>query len=446
MIHKFLENIEKNKLFHKDEKVLLALSGGMDSVVMAHLFHMAGFHFSFAHCNFQLRGKASDEDEKFVEALAREFQVKCFSKSFDTLAYAAQQGISTQMAARDLRYEWFEELRSGLGFNYIATGHHKDDHSETVLVNMIRGTGLAGLQGIRLKRGYIIRPLWDFTRKEISRYCNEHEIRYREDATNEETKYIRNKIRHQVVPHLKEINPSFNDSMVKLSSLAEQTNQLLHYLLEKESGNFVKEKGGKLWIDISRLQRYPSVALILYQLLHPYGFQGAMIEEIAHSLEGQPGKKLYSATHLCLRDRQHLIVSPYEQKTDFPRKQIGRNTQEVRFPGGKLQLYLHDAFAIEQIRKDQNIVYLDVDKLQFPLTLRNFEDGDYFYPFGMSGKKKLSDFFVDEKVPLTNKKNIGLLCSGEDIVWVIGMRADERYRITKPVGKVLEINFISHLE
>lgn len=446
MINRFLENIEKNKLFHKDEKVLLAVSGGMDSVVMAHLFHMAGFHFSFAHCNFQLRGMESDEDERFVEALARNFQVQCFSKSFDTLGYSAQRGISTQMAARDLRYEWFEELRTGMGFTYIATGHHKDDHSETVLVNMVRGSGLSGLQGIKQKRGNIIRPLWDFTRKEIRQYCNEREIHYREDASNEEIKYIRNKIRHQVIPHLKEINPSFNDSMVKLSSIAEQTGELLHYLLEKEYDDFVKIEGSKMYIDIKRLQRYPSVSLVLYQLLHPYGFQGVVVDQIIGSLTGQPGKKFFSAGHVCLRDRQYLIVFPLEQKADLPQIQIDKNTREVNFSEGKLQLILHEGFRIEQLRKEPSVAYLDFNKLQFPLTLRTFKEGDFFHPFGMSGKKKLSDYFVDEKVPLTDKKDKWLLCNGEDIVWVIGMRADERYRIPKSVGKVLEVKFISHLE
>ena len=446
MIHSFLENIENNKLFDKSDKVLLAVSGGMDSVIMAHLFSQAGLNFSIAHCNFQLRGEASDEDEKFVEGLARNFQVQYFSKSFDTLAYAAQQGISTQMAARELRYGWFEELRKTNGFSYIATGHHKDDHSETVLINMVRGTGLSGLQGIRKKWGHIIRPLWDFTRKEISQYCNESEIQYREDTTNMETNYIRNKIRHQVIPHLKEINPSFNDSMVKLSSIAEQTGELLHYLLEKQFELFVKKKEQKLWIEINRLQLLPCASLVLYHLLNPYGFQGAVVDEIIGSLAGQPGKKFFSASHLCLRDREYLMVSPLEQKADFQQIPIDKLAGEVSFPEGKLQLFLHEAFRIEQIKKEHNVAFLDAEKLQFPITLRTLKEGDYFYPFGMSGKKKLSDYFVDEKVPLTGKQNKWLLCIGEDIVWVIGMRTDERYRITQPVCKALEVKFIPQLK
>ncbi|TVQ18298.1 MAG: tRNA lysidine(34) synthetase TilS [Bacteroidetes bacterium] len=446
MIDRFLENIEKNKLFNANEKILLAVSGGMDSVVMAHLFHQAGFLFSLAHCNFQLRGEESDKDERFVEELARNFHVQCFTKSFDTLVYSDQQGISTQMAARELRYGWFEELRKTNGFSYISTGHHKDDHSETILINMVRGSGLTGLQGIRQKWGHVIRPLWDFTRKEIGQYCNEHDINFREDATNEQTKYVRNKIRHQVIPHLKEINPSFNDSMVKLSSIAEQTGELLHYLLEKEFELFVEKNDQKLRIEINRLQRLPCVSLVLYHLLNPYGFQGAVVDEIIGSLAGQPGKKFFSASHLCLRDREYLMVSPLEPKADFQQIPIDELAGEVSFAEGKLQLVLHEAFRMNQIKKEHNVAFLDADKLQFPLTLRAFKEGDYFYPFGMSGKKKLSDYFVDEKVALTDKQNKWLLCSGEDIVWVIGMRTDERYRISLPVCKVLEVKFIPHVK
>lgn len=443
MIERFIENIESSGLIYQHDKLLLTVSGGVDSVVMVYLFKAAGYEFSIAHCNFKLRGEESDNDELFVKELAKESGVVFFAKSFDTYNYARKKGISVQMAARILRYQWFEDIRQKNRFSYICVGHHKDDNAETVLINLIRGTGLAGLQGIREKRSFVVRPMWIFSRNEIERFAVEHKLDFRDDSSNNDTKYIRNKIRHRVLPVLREINPSINESFSKLSKIIRNTDALLSYFIAKDAPGFVKQVNDKTEIDILSLSKYPSVEFILYELLKDFGFQSAVVENISLSLESQPGKMFYSPTHVCLKDRNKLVISPVKDYTDEI-IEVTREQKEVLTSTGTFLFTYHTDFMLENLSGDSLDAFIDLSKIVFPLVLRHVNDGDYFYPIGMSGKKKISDYLTDRKIPLTEKGDVWLLCSNEKIIWVVGMRPDERFKVKNSSRQVLGIKFIPY--
>lgn len=445
MIDRFKENLEKSGLINRKDKLLLTVSGGVDSVVMVHLVKAAGFNFSIAHCNFKLRGEESDNDELFVKNLALEAGVSFFSKSFDTYRYARQKGISIQMAARDLRYQWFEEVRKKNNFSFICVAHHKDDNAETVLINIIRGTGLAGLQGIREKRSFVLRPMWIFSRNEIERYAIEKKLGFRDDSSNNDTKYIRNKIRHRVLPVLREINPSINESFSRLSKIMRNTDTLLHYFIEKDTPDFVTKASDKIEIDIKILTNYPSVEFILYELLKDYGFQPAVVENISLSLDSQPGKRFYSPTHVCLKDRDKLVVSPVKDQSGEI-LEVAMGQSEVLSSTGRFVFTYFSDFMLENLSGDSLEAFVDLSKIAFPMVIRHVKEGDFFYPIGMSGKKKLSDYLTDKKIPLTEKSDVWLICSGEKIVWVVGMRPDERFKVKNTSRNVLGIKFIPYFE
>ncbi len=438
---KFTQHILRNKLFHPHEKILLAVSGGMDSVVMAHLFNAADYHFDIAHCNFKLRGSGSDQDEVFVRDLASRLGKEFFTQSFDTKTFAKEKSVSIQMAARELRYAWLESIREQQGFDWIATAHQSDDNTETILYNLVRGTGLKGLQGIPLKNGKIIRPLLNFSREEIEWFVKNNSLEYREDLSNREDKYIRNKIRNKIVPLLKEINPSLNKSFQELSQISTKTYGLLEYFVQRDFKNNVYEKDGKIYIPVKFLLQYPEREIIIYELLKDFGFQSPEIEDIALSLEKHPGKLFFSKDHVCLKDRDHLIIS---RKASDEKKEIliHSDQKETWFSDWLIRMRIVDIEDITDFRADSNIAYLDFSLLKFPLKLRNPEDGDFFIPFGMSGKKKISDFLTDLKIPRTEKKNIWLLTSDDRIAWVVGLRIDNRYRVKKTTKNVLEIKLL----
>ena len=441
MITQFVKNIEKTKLFGPDQSVILAVSGGMDSVVMAHLFYRSGYQFALAHCNFKLRGNDSELDELFVKELADKLNVPFYCKSFNTKLFAKTQKVSIQMAARDLRYRWFEELRKSEGYNYVATAHHKNDLAETVLINLARGTGLRGLKGVPMKGDGIIRPLLIFERKEIEAFVNDNELKYREDSTNKEEKYLRNKIRHQVVPVFEEINPSFIANIEELSRIVYGNQSLLDSMIDQVLGKYVKKEGDTVRIPIDVLSAYAARDVLLFELLREYGFQPSVVSDIAESLEGQAGKIFYSSSHSCLKDRDYLIISTQkEPKAD--EYSVNFNQKDIIIPGAKLIFSYHKDFSLSQIIADNNTAFMDADKLRYPLVLRKPRHGDYFLPLGMSGKKKISDFLTDVKIPRTEKKNIWLLTSDDKIAWVVGFRIDNRFRVKKTTQRVLEIKLL----
>ncbi len=415
-------------------KLLLAVSGGVDSVVLAHLCHEAKLDFAIAHCNFNLRGEESDGDESFVVDLADFLDVEVFTQSFDTEKYASNSGISIQMAARDLRYEWFEELRGSLHFDYILTAHHANDNLETFLINLLRGTGPEGLSGIGNGKKNIVRPLLPFSRKEIENYAREKKLKWREDSSNELDKYTRNKIRHQIVPVMEEMNPQLLDSFAKTQEHLKECIDLVEDYISLIYPKIVEKNTYGYSLDVEFLQKVPNSKAILYQLLKSFGF--TEWNDVYDLLTAQSGKMVYSGTHRLIKDRKKLLLT--EKKKNDPENNhylIEEGESFVMLPTGIL--HLSEVSAIEE--KFRNCIYVPKHKLKFPLEIRKWKKGDFFYPFGMKGKKKLSDYFKDEKFSIPDKENTWLLISGEEIVWVMNHRADDRFAVKKADKKILKI-------
>jgi len=428
--------IRENKLFNPKQSILLAVSGGMDSVMMCHLFRQSKFSFGIAHCNFKLRGKESDDDEKFVKQLAQSIGVPFYHKTFDTSNYAKGKGISIQMAARDLRYNWFEEIKKTHHYNFIAVAHHKDDEVETFFINLLRGTGIAGLHGIAPKTNHIIRPLLFTTRTEIEKYVKAHHIKYREDSSNSSDKYLRNKIRHQIIPLLKEINPQAEQTIGEDIQRIKETEQIVKTYIDGLTKILFKTKNNQIFISINEIKKLNLVNAVLFELLKPFGFSGDIVEQIIRGLNGISGKQFYSETHRITKDRNHLIIEDLAEieKTIAP-VLISEKVQAIRKP---VSMSFKKAYRNIDLKKFQkaDIACIDYDKLKFPLLIRKWENGDYFYPLGMKQKKKLSDFLIDKKIPRSAKEKILVLCSEDKIIWVIGQRLDNRYRITDGTKKI----------
>ena len=428
--------IKQYALFLPEERVLLAVSGGRDSVLMAHLFKAAGFNFGIAHCNFNLRPVDADEDENFTSDLALELGVPFFATRFDTGEYASKNHVSVQMAARELRYQWLEEIRNDFDFQYIALAHHQNDVIETMLLNLTRGTGISGLHGILPKKNKLIRPLLFFTREEIDEIFLQSAFPYREDSSNLSVKYARNKIRLEVIPVLKELNPSLEQTFeanrkrfAELESLLEQrVKELKEELLKK-----LKED--EYTISLPALKNLVPLKTLLYGLFHPFGFTESVLNNLINSWEGSPGKLFYSASHQLLLDRNRVILSRIELKRPGDTL-IDKNTVHCTWNDQK---FGNRIIPIREfnLSREANIAQLDLDLLGFPLKLRSWKSGDHFHPLGMKSKKKLSDLFVEQKIPLNRKKDIGILENNNgDILWVAGLRIDERYKITADTKKV----------
>ncbi len=417
-----------------NSKILLAVSGGVDSVVLTHLCKRAKLDLSLAHCNFNLRDKESKADEEFVANLAKELQAELFVENFDTVKYAKDNKLSTQMAARELRYQWFEELRLKHRFDFILTAHHANDNLETFFINLIRGTGLEGLSGINVDSNYIIRPLLKFSRKEIEAFAIANTIEWKEDSTNASTKYLRNKIRHDLVPILEEMNPQFLDTFLKTQSHLKENEQLVEDYLSLLYPKIVEKTDYGYSLDINYLKKIPNKAAVLYQLLKSFGF--TEWNDVYHLLDAQPGKMVFSTSHRLVKDRDYLLLTEID-KTEDKIYEISKDEDFVMLPMGTFS-FLEVANIDEKV---SNCIYVDPDKLEFPLKVRKWQQGDIFYPFGMKGKKKLSDFFKNKKLSLPQKENSWLLCSGEKIVWVVNQRADRRFSITSPDQKIIKITF-----
>ena len=433
-MEKAFKNLIKNEFFYLcNSRLLLAVSGGLDSVVLMHLCKEAKLDFAVAHCNFNLRGKESDADESFVKSLAKEVGAQVFSQNFDTKRYAEDKGLSIQMAARDLRYHWFEELRLQHKFDFVLTAHHANDDLETFLINLVRGTGLEGLSGIKTENNKVIRPLLQFSRKEIEAYANQQNIKWREDSSNASTKYLRNKIRHEIIPLFEELNPEFLKSFLQTQSYLKESQDLVEDYISLIYPETVKK--GKLGyeLDIAFLRKIPNTKSVLYQLLKSFGF--TEWNDVHKLLDAQPGKMVFSATHRLVKDREKLILTELPSETHNQDFHIDKNEEFVMLPIGTFTF--SEVEKIEE--KSKNCIYVDPKLLEYPLVVRKWRKGDYFYPFGMKGKKKLSDFFKDKKLSLPEKENSWLLCSGQKIVWVINQRADNRFAISSPDQQILKI-------
>lgn len=417
-----------------EAKILIAISGGVDSVVLAHLCKKAGLDISLAHCNFQLRGEESEGDENFVIELADVMDLQIFIEEFETEAYANEKKLSTQMAARELRYHWFDELCETLQFDYIFTAHHANDNLETVLINFIRGTGLDGLTGIPDKNDCIRRPLLPFTRKQIEDFAHENHLKWREDSSNQSLKYFRNKVRIEVIPKLLELNPQLLESFGKTRSYLQQSSDLIEDYMSAIFPKIAKEEEFGYSFRIKLIKTLPNTKAVMYALFKSFGF--TEWEDVHGLLDAQPGKMVYSKTHRLIKDREELLLTTISGEDR--RYEISEGEEVVMLPLGTFQFE-----EVEEISESQTdkAIFVDANRLNFPLVVRKWERGDYFYPFGMQGKKKLSKFFKDEKLSLPQKENCWLLCSGEEIMWVMGRRLDSRFAVDNDTNKILRISF-----
>ncbi|TPN82174.1 tRNA lysidine(34) synthetase TilS [Aquimarina algicola] len=433
-LHEFKNHINDRFSFLLRSKLLIACSGGLDSVVLAKLCNLLGLKFSIAHCNFNLRGKESDEDEAFVAQLAYDLDVSFHKIHFDTKKYAEEQKVSIQMAARTLRYDWFKKLHTDSGFDFILTAHHADDNLETFLINLSRGTGIEGLVGIPEVNDIFIRPLLLFSRDQILDYATHNNLVWREDSSNSDTKYLRNKIRHKVVPDLKTLSPQFLSNFKTTIGNLKQTNEFVKSQVKRIKNEILQNiDDDTLKIPIHKLREYGHPKTCLYFLLNEYGFKAW--NDVEHMLTAQSGKQIFSETHRLVKDRDYLLITKVKAETTNRDYNIPEAECMLMIPSGTLKIK-----PIEEVgEKDLKTIYVDKEKLKYPLTVRKWKEGDYFYPFGMKGKKKLSKYFKDEKLSLLAKERIWLLCSGKDIVWIINYRADNRFKIMPQTKQVLKI-------
>ncbi len=436
MLASIQKHINQKFSFLKDKKLLVAISGGIDSVVMTHLLHQSNFDISLAHCNFQLRDRESDLDEQFVKNLAKELNVKCFSISFETEDYAKKKKLSIQMAARELRYDWFAKILTKNKLDYILTAHQKDDVLETILINFTRGTGLDGLTGIPEINGNIIRPFLPFTRAEIENFATVNTIKWREDKSNASTKYFRNKIRHQVIPILKELNLSLMNSFDTTLENLKGSEQIIKDKIDEIRNSVMSSENNITKIDIDKIKNLSNPKAYLFELLKDYGF--TEWNDVTDLLEAQSGKQIFGKTHRLVKDRAFLLLSEKIIETKNLLFEIQDSLEDFSNTNMQLKFETLKNNSIENNSK--KTVCIDKDLLKFPLIVRKWEKGDYFCPAGMEGKKKLSKFFKDEKMSLLEKEETWLLCnSNNDIVWVIGKRLDNRFKITNNTKKSLKI-------
>lgn len=435
MLQKLQKHIDKDFPFLKEKKLLIAISGGIDSVVLTHILHILNFKIALAHCNFRLRSKESDIDECFVKELGKNLNIETFTIQFETEIYAKKHKLSTQIAARELRYNWFDKLVEQHQFNYVLTAHHADDNLETFLINLIRGTGLEGLTGIPKQNGYIIRPLLGFSRSEIVDYAKKEQIKWREDISNAETKYIRNKIRHEIVPKLKKMNPSLLASFGKTSLYLRESQQIIEDRVQEVTKEIVSIEENLIRLNIVKIQQLSNPKAYLYQFLKAYGF--TEWNDVHNLLSAQSGKQVFSMTHRLIRDRDFLLLST-KNNTDSSNETSFFIEECTKFIEKPIQLSIEN--VLEVTETNYNSIFVDKDLLKFPLTLRKWERGDYFCPSGMQGRKKVSKYFKDEKLSLLQKESIWLLCNLKgEIVWIINKRQDSRFMASSNSENIIRI-------
>ena len=434
MLDKVKRYITDNKLFEQSDKLLVGLSGGADSMALLNVLIELKYDCFAAHCNFHLRGEESDKDQLYVEDWCNFKNIPLITVDFDTTKYAADNKISIEMAARELRYGWFERVRKEHDADYIAVGHHLNDSIETFLLNLIRGTGISGLSGIVPKNGRVVRPLLSVSREEIEEYLDGKATNFRVDSTNLEDIYTRNFVRLNLLPSLEKINPSINDAIARTSKNLSEVEKVYRHVMEKD----IKEVLLDNVIDIVKLRQTISPQSVLFEILFPLGFSPSSIEDVLDSIDATPGKVFYSPSHRLIKDRISLLID------ELSTNEVENRTFTINKGNTHIDLPLDMSFDVKpypvEITKSPKYLYLDADLITYPLVLRKWQIGDWFVPFGMKGRKKLSDFFTDQKFSIKDKEDVWILVSGEDIVWVVGHRSDDRFRVTPKTKNILVIN------
>ena len=436
MLRQFKQFVSQNQLFDHSHSLLAAVSGGADSVVMLHLLAQCRLKVAVAHCNFQLRGADADGDEEFVRQVADKYQMPFFSIRFNTLAYADEHRMSVEMAARELRYNWFAQLAAEHQFDRILTAHHLNDNIETLLLNLTRGTGINGLTGIAAINGNIARPLLFATRAQIEEYAHLNNLAFRTDCTNLSDDYQRNIIRHRIVPVLKELNPAFEERMSKNFKHISQAADIYNWYVAKVMAEVMQTNGSQVIIDTEKLMQQSFGEAVLYECIKPFGFNSSQTEAIMKTIGQKSGSTFQSTTHRLLVDRSQIIIEPIEN-SDFQTIEID-SPRNIDSLGLTMRIVPIADFELD---KRPNVACLDLDKLQFPLTIRHWQHGDFFYPFGMTKAQKLSDFFVNNKVNVFDKERVMVLTSGEKITWIIGYRSDNRFKISDKTQRVLVLSY-----
>ena len=442
LAERFSRLIKEENLFNKKDRLLIAVSGGVDSVVLCHLCNMAGYDFVIAHCNFQLRGAESDADEQFVRSLADRYGVNVFTRKFDTVAYATENKASIQVAARNLRYNWFGELLNEEGSGkpgYILTAHHANDNIETMLMNFFKGTGIGGLQGIMPKSGTgnrLVRPLLFAKKEELIEYAAENKLPFREDSSNSSDKYTRNYFRNKLIPSLQEVYPSVEDNLLDNINRFRNIGTLYRLSVKNLKKKLVITKGNEQHIPVLKLLKTPALHAIVYEIIQDYGFAPSQVTEVLALLESGSGKYICSHTHRILHNRGWLIITAL---TDGSSMHVLIEESDTSIFFGKHQMLIKQMEKPGKIDSNIKLALLDAGNIRFPLLVRKWKRGDYFYPLGMQKKKKLSKFFIDNKFSLVDKENAWVVEMDKKIIWVVGHRIDDRFKITSSTKQVLQL-------
>ena len=436
LVYQFNQFITKNNLFSPKDKLLLTVSGGLDSVVLCELCKQAGYNFAIAHCNFQLRDTDSERDEKFVSALAGKYKVDFHVVKFDTKKIAKERKISTQEAARELRYYWFEEIRKNSDYQYILTAHHADDNIETVMMNFFRGTGIKGIRGIEPKHGFIVRPLLFAHRNELENFLQENKLDFVNDYTNQQDDYTRNYFRNQVIPFIEKSFPEVKDNILTNINRFREIESLYQQAIDLHKKKLIEPKGNEIHIPVLKLKKTEPLHSVVYEIIRGYGFSSSQTGEVIALLDSESGKYVQSSSHRIIKNRKWIIIAPKqaEQAEIIIIDGIGN----WQFAIGNLQIETTPT-ANCQLPTANSAACLDADEIKFPLLLRKWKQGDYFYPLGMRKKKKLSRFFIDQKLSKTEKEKVWVIEMDKIIIWVVGHRIDDRFKITDTTKKVLKI-------
>ncbi len=436
---KFIKFIKENNLFEKSDKILVAISGGADSVVLADLLFENGFDFGLAHCNFKLRGDESDKDEIFCNDLAKKYNTKIFTTSFQTAEFAAQNKQSIELAARNLRYKWFEKIKTENNYKYIATAHHLNDNIETFFLKIIAGTGIRGFAGIKMKNKNIVRPLLFAKKSEIENYCSENKIDFRTDNSNFDNKYTRNKLRINILPLFLEINPNFENAFAKNFEIISDIQKIYNKSVKKYYKKCVEIEGKYTKINIKKLQNSKTPKAYLYEFIRKFGYNYSDVSDIFNSLNNQSGKIFYSKNFSLLKDRDYIFIKENEEsKNMFIEILYFKNSNNLK--GFNFEIIENPETNI--LPENNKTAFFDAEKIEFPIIIRNTVNGDFFYPLGMKNKKNLSDFFTDLKLNIFEKQDSLVMESNEKIFWIVDKRIDDRFKITQKTNRILKITHL----